>query len=205
MNIESLWQLPEYIQIVLVTGYIGHSVAKAGYRSGERKDELFYGVMVFGLIGYVFFMLSQSAYDVFVISVIISVSVTMMSAMIWRKSLKRQVDRFFNWAGVSNEDGIPTVLSRLTQDTGIAMTQISVHLKNGSCLECDDVQAFRGMAVPLCYTDDNGNIALYVTGKKDSEGVYTCMDEISDASMGDRITYIPKEEVSRVAFRFLRK
>lgn len=53
--VDKLLQLPIYIQIVLVTGYIGYTVANQGFREGERKDELLYGILVYGLIGWLVF------------------------------------------------------------------------------------------------------------------------------------------------------
>lgn len=204
MDIHSLSQIPENIQIILASGYIGHCLAKSGYRGKERKDQLFYGIMVFGLIGYTVFLQAQTILWSFGLSAACSVVISILSGVFWRKFGKKCLDRFLHWAAISNEDGIPTTWARLTEDTDIALTQVSVSLKNGSRLNCDDVSEFADMPVPAFYSDDDGNLALYVTSRTEKDGTITEMEHITDPDYGSRITFVPKEEIARVAFRYLK-
>lgn len=205
MNIDSLSQVPEHIQIILASGYLGYCLARSGYRYKERQDQLFYGVIVFGLIGYAVFLKAQSSLGIFWLSAGISVVASILSGIFWRKFGKKHTDKFLHWAAITNEDGIPSVWLRLTQDTTIAPTQISVSLKNGSRLNCNDVPAFAEMPVPSFYTDDDGNIAMYVTSRTNADGAVTEMNQIIDSDFGSRVTFIPKEEIARVAIRYLKR
>ncbi|WP_299583716.1 hypothetical protein [uncultured Microbulbifer sp.] len=53
--INDLLELPVYIQVLLATGYIGHSVANQGFRDGEHKDELLHSILIYGMVGLMVF------------------------------------------------------------------------------------------------------------------------------------------------------
>lgn len=203
--VESLLTLPEYIQIVIATGYIGYSVAKSGLRDKERKDELLYGVIVYGLFGYIAYDLFKSHFTYFFFPAIFATVFSVMIACLWRKFGKPLSNFFLQKAGVLNEDGTPSVWVGLTQATHVGPTQMSVRLKDGSILNCDDVQSFRNAPFPKYYTDNDMNIALYVTSSKSPDGVKEDHPTVRDETWGDRLTYVPASEISRVQVRIKKK
>ncbi|ADW16393.1 hypothetical protein Despr_0204 [Desulfobulbus propionicus DSM 2032] len=204
-DIENLLNLPEYIQIVIATGYIGHSIARSGLRDKERKDELLYGIIVFGLFGYVAFDLVKPFFSYFLIPAIIAVVSVVVISCLWRKVGKPLTNTIFQNAGVLNEDGIPNVWTGITQCTHAGPTQVKVLLKDGSALICNNVQSFGDAAFPKYYTDNDGNIALYVTSIRKTDGTTKEMTTVRDADWGDRLTYVPASEISRVMIRFKKK
>lgn len=202
MEINSLAALPEHLQIVLVSGYVGYITAYAGYRNKERKDELLYGILVFGLFGYIFYDFTRASYGHVFMPAVGAMLVSFLSAIFWRKYGRRLLCGLLHKAAISNEDGIKTVWERVIQDTTIYPTQLVVHLKDGSRLECDEVQAFSDAPIPRFYADNEGGIALYVNKRTAPDGSVKEMASVRDPDWGDRITYVPKEEIARIAVRF---
>ena len=203
-EIGSLANLPEHIQIVIATGYIGHSIARSGLRDKERKDELLYGIIVFGLIGYIAYDLFKSKFTHFLVPAIVATIVVIFFACVWRK-YGRNWSKLLHGAGVLNEDGTNSVWVGLTQSTHIGPTQISVLLNDGTTLECNDVQSFSDAPFPRYYTDNEGNIGFYVTKVKQPDGTIKEKPTVRDKGWGDRLTYVPSTEISRVMIRFKSK
>lgn len=203
VDIQTISALPEHLQIVLVTGYIGHAIARAGFRDKERPDELFYGILVFGLFGYIIYNLAKPHYTYFLIPSVLGAITTTAIALIWRKHLKHRWDSLLHSTSVSNEDSIKGVWVGLTQNTKVAPTQITVLLKNGISLECNNVQSFGNAPFPRYYSDNDGNLAIYVTKRILADGTEKVLAHTRDETWGDKITFIPKEEISNVGIRFL--
>ncbi len=202
---ETVINLPQYIQVIIATGYIGYIIARRGFRDQERKDELFYGVMVFGLIGYgaVFFMVSRDFG--FLLAVTAGFVAVIIAAVLWRKVISRLINRILHVYGVSNEDGTPSVWVGLMQNTSIIPTQISLKLKNGERLECEDVRAFNNASIPRFYADNEGNIALYVTHRRKKDGEKTETKSVSKEGWGDRLTYVKNDMIETVSIRYKKK
>ncbi len=197
--------LPEHLQIIIVSGYLGHVVANSGYRDNERKDELLYGILVFGLFGYMAFDLSRGLSQHIILPGLIALATSIVVAIVWRKYLWDLLHKLLHKAAISNEDNIKGVWTGIIQNTKIAPTQIVVALKSGAVFECDDVQQFKDSPIPLYYSDNNGNIAIYVTKRTSPDGQEVEVKATQNPDWGDRITYIPAEEISNIDIRFLKK
>jgi hypothetical protein len=205
MDFKTLSSLPEHLQVILATGYIGYSIAQSGFRDKERKDELFYGILVYGLFGYIIYDLAKPHYQYFIIPSILGATFTAIVALLWRKYLRDFWNNLLHSSSFSNEDNIKGVWPGLTQNTKVAPTQITVLLKNGTSLECNDVQSFSNAPFPRYYADNDGNIAIYVSRKIFSDGTHKDMTHVRDDNWGDRITYIPKYEIASIGIRFIPK
>ena len=205
MELKDLTSLPEQLQVILASGYLGYSIAYAGYRDNERKDDVLYGILAFGIFGYGFYDFTRRYYSTFLIPGIGALLAAILSAIVWRKYGRTWFNFLLHRAAISNEDGIRTVWTRISQDTNICPTQIVVTLKDGSDYVCEDVQMFRDAPIPLYYTDSDGSIALYATQRTTKDGETKDMKHTRDESMGDRLTYIPKDLISNVSIRFIKK
>jgi hypothetical protein len=202
---EAFFSIPQYIQIVLVTGYIGFRIARSGLREHERKDELLYGILVYGLFGYIIYDLCIPFYKHLLIPAFAATATTTLLAIFWRKYGSKFWSDAMHKLEVSNEDGTPNVWAGLTQCTTAGPTQVEVLLKNGTSLACQDVQSFSDAPFPKYYTDSFGNIAIYVTHKQKLNSEKKEQKTVRDAEWGDRITYIPAQEIERILFRFKHK
>lgn len=203
--IEEFFNIPQYIQIVIVTGYIGFRIARSGLRERERKDELLYGILVYGLIGYIIYDLCMPFYKYVLVPAIVSTATTILVAIFWRKYGSNFWNDAMHKLQVSNEDGTPDVWSGITQCTSSGPTQVEIILKDGTSLACNDVQSFSDAPFPRYYTDNFGNMAIYVTHKKNPNSDKKEQKTVRDAEWGDRITYVPSQCIERVLFRFKHK
>lgn len=204
MELKDFASLPEQLQIILVSGYLGYSIAHAGFRDNERKEDVFYGILSFGIFGYIFYDFTRSAHSSFLWPGLGALTVSVFVALFWRKYGKRWFNRILHKAAISNEDGIKTTWSRIIQDTTIAPSQLVVQLKDGNIIECDDVQSFVSAPIPLYYTDSDGNIAFYATRKIAPSGDVKELQYTRDANYGDKITYIPKDQIASISIRFMK-
>lgn len=207
--LNTLVDLPLYIQIVLVTGYIGYSVANQGYRENERKDALLYGVLIYGLIGWLIFysmtLLSKSL-PMIISALVAAVIICWLVGVLWRVKGRSWYFELLNAKRITNENDLGTVWNRLHQDISIYKTQVVVTLNDGTKLCCNAVRDFKTAAVPLCETDNKGNIALYVTKKKRPEWEgFKIVEDVRHPSWGDNLTYIPSKEIKYVEFRYKSK
>lgn len=205
MELKDIASLPEQIQVIIVSGYLGYSIAYAGFRDNERKDDVVYGIFSFGIFGYIFYDYTRTAYLSFLFPGLGALLISVLVAIFWRKYGRRGFNAALHRAAISNEDGIKTAWSRIIQDTTIVPRQIVVQMKDGSKYSCDDVQAFRTAPIPLFYTDSEGNLAIYVTQKTTTGGIETSVDAVHHDTWGDRITFIPAKDIANVDLRFIRK
>jgi hypothetical protein len=205
MELKDITSLPEQLQVILVSGYLGYSIAYAGFRDNERKDDVLYGILSFGIFGYIFYDFTRNQFSSFLLPGLGALLISVLVAIFWRKYGRRGFNAVMHKAAISNEDGIKTTWSRIIQDTTIAPSQLVVQLKDGSVIECDEVQSFGDAPIPLYYTDTNGNIAFYVTRKTLANGEVKELQHTRNADWGDKITYIPNDQISSVSIRFLKK
>lgn len=204
MELKDFASLPEQLQVILVSGYLGYSIAYAGFRENERKEDVFYGVLSFGIFGYIFYDFTRKAHSSFLWPGLGALLVSVLIALFWRKYGRRWFNATLHKAAISNEDGIKTVWSRITQDTAIAPSQLVVQLKDGSVVECDDVQSFSNAPIPRYYTDSDGNVAFYATRKISATGEEKILQHTRHADYGDKITYIPKDQIASISIRLLK-
>lgn len=204
MELKDFASLPEQLQVILVSGYLGYSIAYAGFRENERKEDVFYGILSFGIFGYIFYDFTRKAHSTFLWPGLGALLVSVVIALFWRKYGRQWFNATLHKAAISNEDGIKTTWARIVQDTTIAPTQIVVQMKDGSKYTCDDVQAYGNAPIPLYYTDTDGNVAIYVTQKTATDGVETIVDAVRNESWGDRITYIPSKDIANIDIRFVK-
>jgi hypothetical protein len=204
MELKDFASLPEQLQVILVSGYLGYSIAQAGYRDNERKEDVFYGILSFGIFGYIFYDFTRSGHSSFLWPGIGALAASVLVALFWRKYGKRWFNKVLHKAAISNEDGIKTTWAKIIQDTSIAPTQIVVQMKDGSKYACDDVQAFGDAPIPLYYTDTEGSLAIYVTQRTAIDGVETTVDAVRHESWGARITYIPSKDIANIDIRFVK-
>lgn len=206
MDANIFTTLPEHIQITLATGYLGYSIAQSGYRKNERKDDMLYSILVYGLVGYMCYDLVRPFAAHFFLPAVAASVATSVTALIWRKKLRGLWYKFLHLSAISNEDNIPDVWSGIIQRTDVAPSQVTVFLKNGAVMKCDNISDFNDAPFPRYYTDTDGNFALYVTrDKQPSDTEMKDCPNVRDPHWGDRLTFIPKDEISHISIRFVKK
>ncbi|MEW5248698.1 hypothetical protein [Microbulbifer discodermiae] len=182
-------------------------MARQGFREGERKDELLYGILVYGLIGWlVFYYVLNLRSGSYILASLAAALSCWVTGLLWRGWGQRWYFELLYRAGLTTDNGQGALWNRLQQDTRISPTQVVVTLLDGTKLSCDSVQEFDDAAVPLYETDRAGNIALYVNLKKKPDWEdWKAVESVRSSSWGDNLTYIPSREVRHVEVRYLKK
>jgi hypothetical protein len=102
---------------------------------------------------------------------------------------------------ISHADDLPSAWIALF---GIKapVTQLSVKLKDGSWLMCDDLSKFTTSPNGPCILGAKGDILMYVTHTQSDLGVafFPTADPI-DKDWGHEITYIAADQIARVDLR----
>jgi hypothetical protein len=107
---------------------------------------------------------------------------------------------------ISNSTEFPDLWSEVTQNSKVTYRQITVFLKNGDVVSCDDIQSFKDAPLSLMRTDADGSIAIYVTReKKAGKKKFSKVGEevilnVDNKPFYYRLNYIPKSEIERIEF-----
>lgn len=209
MDLNKLVNTPEWILVVVMTGYLAYVVANMGMpKTKHPKETLIYQVLVYGFIGSSIFDLLRPHVDWYGFAAFPALLTTLIFATLWRKWVRDFVYRFMRFAKVTNEDGRGDVWNTLIENTKISVSEVNIYLNSGMVLRCDDVSKFLEAPIPLLMWDEYGNIAIYVTHFK-RNGEESFQEEIPHfIRSGDGVdhdsailTYIPATNIDFVDFR----
>src|ERR1700693_3496856 len=137
-----LMTLPWATLLTLASGYAGYYVANVGIRDHHKPIDVIFSTVVFGFI-------SAFAYNVcrvfFEISLVWSSGIAFVFAMLvgasWSLIGRRYFEGLLRKSRISHSDDLPSAWIALF-GAKIAATQLSVKLKDGSWLMCDDLAKF---------------------------------------------------------------
>lgn len=192
-------ELPIYLYITAVGGYIGYITAMHGRRENEKKSDLVFGSLLFGLPALFAVHLSKHLEFTFwwmVLAVGGSIILCVGSGMAWRKWIRKFAYRTLNVGGISNDTGDKSVWTGITQDSDVRPKQITVFTRSGQKLICEDTDEFSEAHIDYFSWDDDGNIAMYVTHIGENKVSDPIIDE-----HGESITFIPASEIIKVRLR----
>ncbi len=197
-DLQTLLNLSNPYLTAFVLGYIGYWIAYHGFT--YAKEERIFKIIVFMIPSLLIFQ--TIGYKLY--SVIACFVLSILMASIYRTYIKKWLSDLFYKLQISNEDNVDTVLNTIMQDTKIEITQVTVKLKNGTILYCDNVNNYNASGVDLFRTDKDGNIALYVERIEHADG-RTTEHTPHNKNWGDLITLVKKEEIMWIEFRNKKK
>jgi hypothetical protein len=194
--------LPWATLLAIVSGYAAYYIANVGLRDHHKMADTIYSVTIFAFV-------AAFAYNIcrifFEISLVWSSVITFVSAMFagaaWSLFGRSSLERLLRRSRISHADDLPSAWVALF---GVKnpVTQLSVKLKDGSWLMCDDLSKFANSPNGPCILGANGDILMYVTHTQSDIGVafFPAPDPI-DENWGHEITYIPADQIARVDVR----
>lgn len=210
-----------YILLFLCPGYLGFRMYFID-RPWNMLNPLhvFYGSLVFSVVAYVEFYIVISGINKFLTSVNVSghfayaalaTPFAVVSGLLWRCFGHGALHDALMKMKITNEDNNSTPWMQLFNNPKISLTQITVHLKNGSALRCDDTAYFdtedlRRDGVFSHYTCVGGDIYMVANQfrEKNDEEWQAIEDIHMDARWGLKIQWIPAGEIARVEVRATR-
>ena len=164
----TLMQLDLYLQIAIPIGYISYCVSKNKHK--DKPLDVIYISLIFSLISALTWKIIYSLFDNNTIPtfflIFFSIVIPITLALLWKKWIHKLAYYILHRLNITNYTGNVTIFSDITDNTTIYFTQISVYLKSGKVLICDYTYDFETAPINGYRTDNEGNIAIYVTVSK---------------------------------------
>ena len=199
-----LLKLSVATQFALGTGYIAYCLAYLGNRSHHQTIDVTLSTLGFGLIAT--FILQPSPLPWFwhfdhPWLEMVAFAVTIVCGLAWRGFGRKLLGWALRAANISWKDDAPSPLDALHQDTSVFMTQVSVQLKDGTWLRCDNAHQYRDAPLGPCVIGRDGSIGLYLTHVEKEDGTVRELKTVRFEGAGDRMTYVPASEVKMINLR----
>src|SRR5258708_2914180 len=140
--ILKLISLPWAPLLVLASGYAGYYVANVGIREHHKPIDVVFAIIVFAFISAFAYNICR---EVFEIPLLWSSAITFASAIVvgalWSLFGRRNFESLLRKSRVSHSDDLPSAWVALFGVRKEA-TQLSVKIKDGTWLMCDDLSKF---------------------------------------------------------------
>lgn len=204
-----LLELPWATLLALASGYAGYWVASTGLRQHHRQIDVLFMVTVYaavatGVRATLLAHFSALELDRFNAEAVASAAAFLASLVIgalWRRFADNWVHAGMRRLGLSYVDDMPSAWVSLSARTDFELTQLTVDLRSGDRLHCNDTPRFRQAPFPLTL-GSNGDVLMYVTHeRRGADGEVEQVLDVHHPDWGFEITYIPAAEISRVMLR----
>jgi hypothetical protein len=192
--------------LLAASGYVAYYVANVGIRDHHKAADITFSILVFAFVAAFAFYFSRWIVD---LSLVVSSGITFLFAMIagalWRAVGKPRFERLLRATRISHSDDLPSAWMALFGERRVA-TQLTVQMKDGTWLMCDDLSKFGSSPNGPCVLGAKGDILMYVTDKRTDKqskrglGFVPVVHPI-DEQWGHDITYVPADQIVRVDLR----
>jgi len=192
--------LPWQIQVVLASGFCAYITAYRGIRQSHNGTDTVFLALAFGLIASVLLWLTEPL--ITPVQIALTLLGTVIAGMVWRKGVRPQLSVLLRRRGYSWSDDTKSAWERLLQEQ-YTPTQLTVELKDGRHLYCTDTSRFGKAPLGPYILGASGDVIMYVDKTEQTDGKEVDHVAIDDPDWGVLLTYIPKDEVKRIAIRNL--
>jgi hypothetical protein len=197
-----LLNLPWATLLTLACGYAGYYVANVGIREHHKAIDVTFSTLVFGFFSAFLYtaLRRHGSIDILIASAA-SFSFAIILGGLWSRFGRAALKACLRKSRTSYSDDLPSAWVALFEASTTA-TQLSVKLKDGSWIKCENLDHFAGFPNGPCVLGGKGDLLMYVTHfqGKDADEFEACPDTINDY-YGAEITYIPASEIVRLDFR----
>lgn len=197
-----LVNLPWETLLTLASGYAGYFVANVGIRDHHKAIDTVFSTLVFGFISAFVYKICTIALDLSLVSASpIAFVATMFAGGIWSFAGRKLLETILRVSKVSHANDLPSAWVALF-GIGIPATQLTVKLKDGSWLMCDDLSKFEKHPNGPCTLGAKGDVLMYVTHAQSEIGIAFFPTPASTHEVwGDEVTYIPADQIVRIDLR----
>jgi hypothetical protein len=218
-KMKDFFDMSLYLQLAVPIGYLSYLIARCGVNSRDKEVFSLYISMTFSLIsifGYKLYSVIKFydtgalikygfGLEVESIRLVDAILLPFIIAVLWRKCGSYLFFKFMSYCRISNQTSYKNTLDELIENTAIVIDQITVWLKSGEQLTCDDVSKYLNLPIHGYRIDNDGNIAIYVDRYKNCRDCSwqniddLACEEVSGKEYG-RLTFIKSSEVERIEF-----
>lgn len=200
--LTDLLRLPWALLVTLACGYMGYFVAHVGVREHHKAIDVTFSTLVFGFIAAFGYQIALRAGDGMLLSAIFAALVACVAGAFWSKYGRASLNRIIRGGKISLNDDDPSAWTALFRPSDCTATQLSVKLKDGTWLKCDDLSAYSSAINGACVFGLPGDLLMHVTHHKSpTDDDFEPVEFLKDPYWGTEITYIPKDQIARVDFR----
>jgi len=198
--VRALLDLPLATLAPLAAGYLGYRTAFIGRNGAHRAVDVVFLSLVFALVGK---MVMVASGGWIIPGAVAAVAVTIMTAALWRVLGVHHVFAMLRRRRIVDHDGQPDVWrSMLARQDIDGANRITVRLKSGRHLLCNDTRSFNLAPMGAYLLGEDGSIALYVTHSKGAvPGSEWIEAEPLDQGFGYDMTFIPAAGIESVDLR----
>jgi len=204
---------PELLGILLflAPGYLGFRLYQIDRAwSSLNTIDVIYGSLIFSTVAYgtYLFLVTLGWTDEPVRRVASLILFAVLYALLWRRFGHDLFHKGLHALGITNEDNRDTAWTRLFNNPQVYLSQITVYLKNGEQVRCEDTKLyhldnFNRVGIHPYYADPAGNLYLICTHHRSAAtDDWIEVEEIHCLSpWGIKLSLIPASEIVRVEAR----
>ncbi|WGR93509.1 hypothetical protein MTX26_27745 [Bradyrhizobium sp. ISRA443] len=205
-DVVKLVNLPWATLVTLASGYAAYYIANVGVRDHHKPIDVAFSTLVFGFFSAFAYAVCRRRYgaDLLAASVFAFGAALVIGAS-WSLFGRATFERLLRRSQVSLSDDLPSAWMALFRAKTYA-TQLSVKLKDGSWVKCEDLNAFTECPNGPCVLGAKGDVLMYVTHiKSPSDEDFEPCTGLIDKEWGDEVTYIPADQIMMIDFRRRKK
>ena len=200
-DLTKLVNLPWATLLTLASGYAAYYVANVGVRDHHKPVDVTFSTLVFGFFSAFVYAICRRQFGSGLLTAsVLSFGSSIVFGAFWSLLGRRTLERALRHSNVSLSDDIPSAWVALFRAKTYA-TQLSVKLKDGTWLKCEDLNVFAGHPNGPCVLGGKGDVLMYVThvkGPKDED--FEACTELTNEACGDEITFIPADQIAMVDY-----
>ena len=191
--------------LLVASGYAAYYVANVGIRDHHKPADVTFATLVFAFVSAFAFYFCRWTVGLSLVSTSgITFTFGMAAGAIWRRFVRPHFEQALR--SISHSDDLPSAWMALFGERRVA-TQLCIQLKDGTWLMCADLKEFQNSPNGPCVLGAKGDILMYVTDKmtdkQSKRGVgFVPEPHPIDPMWGHEITYIPADQIARVALRY---
>ncbi len=199
-TISKLAKLPWDIQIVLGSGYLAYLLAYVGIRQHHKPVDAVFLTIAFGLVA----LASLWVTPLLILPARLGVALaaSLLAAVLWRKIGRQAVRAMLRSAGYSWADDTSSAMDHLQENSTHHPRQICVETADGHTFICSDTAPVGGLPFGPYIIGCSGDVLMYADHSHAAGDDPKPVEGMNDAEWGANITYIPANQVRRIAIRF---
>jgi hypothetical protein len=190
------------VQVALASGYAAYIISYRGIRAHHSAQDTVFLALVFSLIASAELWLARSLSPLVAGACAFLLSVAV--GVLWRRRGRQMLTSMLRGPNTTWSDDTPSAWARLQENRENPVSQLSVLLKDGTWLNCDETARFNAAPYAPCVLGTNGDVLMYLTsttakGTTEDKEQSTVLHE----RFGARLTYVPSSEIARVNIRLM--
>ena len=189
------------VQVALASGYAAYIIAYRGVRAYHSAQDTLFLSLVFSLIASSELWLGRSKSPLLVGAFAFLISVS--AGILWRRRGMALLTALLRNPNTTWADDTPSAWARLQENREFPLSQLSVLLKDGTWLPCNQTSNFNDAPYSPAVLGTSGDVLMYLTSVKPKEGEEREQITTIDAKFGSRLTYIPASEIARINVRLM--